>query len=68
MQGRLRNEELTIEIETECACCGRELRIDSVSDGHSLNHEVRTEGAEPLVFEPQIDWAEFSEPSIIHAY
>ena len=68
MQGRLRNERLAIEIETECGCCGRELRIDSSWDGKSLNHDVRTEGAEPLVFEPQIDWAEFSEPSIIHAY
>jgi hypothetical protein len=68
VQGRLRNERLAIEIETECGCCGRELRIDSVYDGNSLRNEVRSEGAEPLVFEPQIDWARFTEPSIIHAY
>ena len=68
MQGRLRNEALEVEIETECACCGRELRLHSVWDGESLEHQVRSAGADPLVFEPQIDWAEFSEPSIIHAY
>ncbi len=68
VQGRLRNEGLAIEIETECGCCGQELRIHSVYDGNSLMHEVRTEGAEPLVFEPQLDWSRFTEPSIIHAY
>ena len=68
MQGRLRNERLAVEIDTECGCCGRELRLHSVWNGDSLEHEVRSEGADPLVFEPQIDWAEFSEPNIIHAY
>ena len=68
VQGRLRNQSLAIEIETECGCCGRELRINSVCDGNSLKHEGRTEGAEPLVFEPQVDWTRFTEPSIIHAY
>jgi len=68
VQGRLRNERVAIQIESECGCCGQELRIDSVWDGSLLRHEVRGEGAEPLVFEPQIDWVQFSEPSIIHAY
>jgi hypothetical protein len=26
------------------------------------------EGADPLVFMPEIDWQNFSEPNIIHAY
>jgi hypothetical protein len=34
----------------------------------ALQYRVMEEGAEPLVFLPQIDWATFTEPNIIDAY
>lgn len=33
-----------------------------------LKHHVDEEGAEPLVFEPQMNWKTFTEPTIIDAY
>jgi len=39
------------------------LTIDSY-----LKHWVAERGARPLVFEPAIDWEEFAEPNITHAY
>ncbi len=68
MQGRLRNQELTVEVETRCACCGRELAIRSSWNGSSVTNQALSDGAEPLVFSPQVDWSTFTEPSIIHAY
>ena len=33
-----------------------------------LRHPVDDQGAETLIFTPDIDWATFSEPTIIDAY
>ena len=58
---------MSVEIETECAHCGRPLSITIDSD---LRYQVQNadEGAEPLVFEPLIDWATFTEDTIIDAF
>jgi len=34
----------------------------------AMQYRVVEEGAEPLIFLPQIDWEKFSEPNIIDAY
>jgi len=34
----------------------------------AMNYRVAEEGAEPLIFLPQINWAKFTEPNIIDAY
>ena len=65
MQGRLRNEPLTVTISTRCAHCGQPLHL--VVD-HELRSHVEETKAEPLIFEPQLDWASFKEPNIVHAY
>ncbi len=65
VQGRLRNEPLSVTIETECAHCARPLCITLDSE---MKYHVEEVGAEPLVFEPHINWATFTEPNIIHAY
>lgn len=65
VQGRLREERLSVVVSTECAHCGRPMHIEIDSE---LKYRVGEEGAEPLVFEPQINWATFQEPNIIHAY
>lgn len=65
VQGRLRNQPLSVEIRTECAHCAQPLHITLDS---SLRYHVHNEGAQPLVFEPHVEWATFTEPNIIHAF
>ena len=65
VQGRLREEHLSVVISTECAHCGRRMLIEVDSE---LRYRVDEEEAEPLVFEPHINWATFTDPNIIHAY
>lgn len=39
------------------------LTVDS-----DMRVSVQDEGADPLVFMPQVDWKTFAEPNIIDAY
>ena len=65
MQGHLRKSLLEVEIKTTCAHCGEaiELVVDS-----ELNYRILKGGPSPLVFEPDIDWSEFKDPTIIDGY
>ena len=65
MQGRLRDEYLSVEVETECGQCGRTIQFTLDS---KLNFQVKSAGAQPLVFEPHLDWETFTEPNIVHAF
>ena len=65
MQGRLRNEPLTIIVSTACAQSGQPIRITIDSD---LRYQVDEEACDPLVFEPEMDWQGFAEPNIVNAY
>jgi hypothetical protein len=65
VQGHLRKEHLSVTIETTCAHCGQAMHITVDSD---MEVSVHDEGADPLVFMPQIDWDTFAEPNIIDAY
>lgn len=65
MQGRLRGEELSIELESECAHCGKALHISVDSE---LNSQVRERDVEPLLFEPDVDWKTFKGANIINDY
>jgi len=66
VQGRLRaEEELTFYIQSECAHCQQPLRLKM--DG-AMNHQLEDPAARPLMFSPDVDWSEFQEPNIIHAY
>lgn len=65
VQGHLRNEPLIVEISTSCAHCARPIQIQMDQD---LNYTVHSPGAEPLIFEPELNWDKFAEPNIIHAY
>ena len=65
MQGRIRNQPLSVDVESECAHCARPLRLTVDSE---LRFRVRDETAEPLVFSPQVDWTTFQEPNITHAF
>jgi hypothetical protein len=65
VQGRLREETLTVSVETECAHCGWPIRMTLDS---ALVPQIHEGGEEPLVFQPDVDWETFSEPNIIDAY
>jgi hypothetical protein len=65
VQGRLRNEVLSVVIETVCSHCGRGMRIAVDSN---MNISVPGGETKPLVFMPDVDWSSFTEHTIIDAY
>ena len=65
VQGRLRQEALTVTIETECGHCHGPMRLTLDRDLAILDQD---RGSTPLVFMPQVDWETFTEPNIIDAY
>ncbi len=65
MQGRLRRQKLTVRVDSECHHCRRPLRLEVDDD---LRWKVLSPGAEPLLFEPDMDWDRFRGPNIIHDY
>jgi hypothetical protein len=65
VQGRLRNEYLSVTITTRCSYSDQPLHIEVDSQ---LKYRVREEAARPLVFTPQVDWEAFRDPNIIDAY
>jgi len=64
VQGHLRNEPLTVTIETECAHCSRSMRIEVDS---RLDYRV-LEGDEPRIFVPLVDFEKLKDPSIIDGF
>ncbi|MCP4752131.1 MAG: hypothetical protein GY866_14640 [Proteobacteria bacterium] len=65
VQGRLREERLSFVIESECAGSGRSMRLELDSDLHFKKVEA---GAQPLVFQPFVDFSTLGDPSIIDAF
>ncbi len=65
VQGRLREETLSVTIETVCAQSGKEIIIDLDSDG---KWTVTPTEASPLLFERDMNWKEFNKPNIIDDY
>ena len=65
VQGQLRDEPLIVLVETECAHCGQPIEIEIDGD---LNCRVLSEGADPLIFTPMVDFAALEDPSIIDAF
>jgi hypothetical protein len=65
VQGQLRNQPLSVTIETQCAQSGQVLHIEVDS---ALNYRVLETGAEPLVFVPLVDFEKLEDPSIIDAF
>jgi hypothetical protein len=61
VQGQLRHESLAVTFKTECAHCGRPMRIEVDSE---LKYVVE-EGADPLVFVPIVNFAKLKAPNII---
>lgn len=62
MQGRLRNEDLSVEIASECAHCRRPLRLEIDSEARV---RVVDAEAEPWICIPIIDFKKLRAPNII---
>lgn len=65
VQGQLRKEYVSVEVETRCKHCGRALHQAIDGDMHV---SVREADASPLVFMPDVDWDNFAERTIIDSY
>ncbi len=65
VQGRLREEYLSVTIKTECAHCAQPMEITLDSE---LKYQIIKGGAEPLVFEPHVNWDTFTGSNIIDAF
>ena len=62
VQGKLRNEELSFEIRTECACCGRHIGFTM---RHDLSYRLHEPESSPLFFIPLVDFTKLKAPSIV---
>ncbi len=56
---------LEIEIATVCGHCQAPIRL-SVDSG--LGFRVLDGDSQPLVFEPDVQWVDFTDPNIIDGY
>ena len=65
MQGQLRKEYVSIEVETKFKHCDQVMHFTIDSD---MRVSVRESDANPLVFMPDVDWSNFAERTIIDAY
>jgi hypothetical protein len=65
VQGQLRQEKLSISIQTECGHCHKPLNLEIDSE---LNCKVQEPEAAPLVFVPMVNFQKLDDPSIIDAF
>ena len=62
MQGRLRNEPVSITVETRCDHCSEPLTLQIDSD---MNVTVVQPEAKPMVFTPDVAILDTEAPSIV---
>jgi hypothetical protein len=62
VQGRLRDEPLSFEIGTECACCRRPIDFTM---RHDLGYTLAAPDSRPLFFVPMVDFTRLKAPNII---
>ncbi len=58
----MRNEDLSVTVDTECHHCGVPLTLEVDSE---MNVRVEEVGAEPLVFIPDVAVFDVEGPSIV---
>ena len=56
---------MSVVVGTECAHCSEPMHLEIDSQ---LESRVREEGADPVVFLPQVDFKALEEPSIIDSF
>ena len=62
VQGKLRNESLSFEVRTECACCGERIGF---SMKHDLSYRLDEPQSSPMIFFPIIDLTKLKASSIV---
>ena len=62
MQGKLRNEPLSFQVESECACCSEPIRFTM---RHDLSFTLEDPASDPLFFVPMVDFTKLKASSII---
>ncbi|MDH3730848.1 MAG: hypothetical protein OES13_06980 [Acidimicrobiia bacterium] len=62
MQGHLRNEPVSITVDTQCAHCSEPITLEIDSE---MNVQVEPAGADPMVFIPDVRVFDVKAPSII---
>lgn len=65
MQGKLRNEPVSVRVETECAHCTKTMEMEIDSDLHVKPNDER---CEPVIFVPDVDLLNLQEDSIIDSF
>jgi len=65
VQGQLRHEKLTVQIDTECGHCQAPLHLEIDSN---LKYRVSEATAAPLLFVPLMNLRKLKDPSIIDAF
>ncbi len=65
VQGRLREKELSVVVNTECAHCSQPIEIEISSN---LDFKVKSTGCEPMVFVPSVDLLKLKDDSIIDGF
>jgi hypothetical protein len=65
VQGHLRNKKLSVKIDSECGHCRQPLHLTLNSE---LEWSVQEHDADPLVFEPDVDFGHLAAPNIISDY
>ncbi len=65
VQGQLRGEPLSVVIDTVCAHCAQTIRFEIDSD---LKFRVETQGADPVIFVPAVNFSKISDASIIDVF
>ena len=65
VQGKLRDEPLSFDIESECACCKKPIRATM---RHDLTFTLDDLSSEPVFFVPMVDFTRLKAPSIIERF
>ena len=65
VQGKLREEKVSIQVATECAHCQRSMEIEIDQD---MNCRCPEKDCRPIIFVPDVDFGRLEEPNIINAF
>ena len=65
VQGKLRAEPLSLDIESECACCKEPIRFTM---RHDLSFTLTDQNSDPIFFVPKVDFTRLKAPSIVEHF
>jgi hypothetical protein len=65
VQGRLREEDVSISVISECAHCKRPMHLEIDGD---MNWNSPDGDCSPIIFVPDVDFRTLKDPDIIDAF